>query len=81
MATDLQRLARISSDTRSHAVFRRYYCTECRSIWESAEASRTFYESLLSAKDEADELKRQVAMLRFMLANEKRHHAIGDIAA
>lgn len=54
---------------------RRNYCTACGQIWESVELPRPFVRSLLALEEELEEQRRQVAMLKFLLASERKAKA------
>ncbi len=54
---------------------RRNYCTACGQIWESVELPRAFLQSLLALEEELEEQRRQVAMLKFLLASERKAKA------
>ena len=53
---------------------RRHYCLACRNIWQSMELPRAFIEQLLeqrrAAEEEGERLRREIAVLRFALANQ-----------
>ncbi len=56
---------------------RKNYCTACGQIWSSLELPQTFVASLLKMEEELEEQRRQVAMLKFLLANERKTKADG----
>lgn len=51
---------------------RKNYCTACGQIWASVELPQTFVAGLLKLEEELEEQRRQVAMLKFLLANERK---------
>jgi hypothetical protein len=50
------------------------YCQGCGEVWASVEAPLTLLEDLLRAEEKLQESKRQLAMLRLLLARD-RHAA------
>lgn len=62
-----------ADDTPRVAQLKRY-CERCGEIWESVEAPRTLVDELLQVQTRLDEAKRQLAMLRLLLARD-RHDA------
>jgi hypothetical protein len=50
----------------------RWYCVSCTSIWETIELPAAFVEQLLQHRDEVEHLKRQLALLRLLVAKSRR---------
>jgi hypothetical protein len=52
--------------------FRRRYCLDCRSIWPSVELPVEFVERLLMSRVACEELRRDIARLKFLLAQQRQ---------
>jgi hypothetical protein len=72
IAGDAEMIRQLSTAADPRGFFGRYYCLECRSIWRSVELPVEFVESLLAQRPKAEELKREIALLRFWLANQRQ---------
>ncbi len=68
--TQLSRTVRPGDVT--EGFFRQNYCTACGHIWSSVELPSAYLEELLKLEGELEEQRRQVAMLKFLLANERQ---------
>ena len=66
----------------SAAHSRRYYCLQCRAIWQSLELPASQWEAALARAEQVEELQRQVAMLRFLLASlrQQQEQALLSVA-
>jgi hypothetical protein len=72
IAGDAEMIRQLSTAADPRGFFGRYYCLECRSIWRSVELPVEFVESLLAQRPKLEELKREIALLRFWLANQRQ---------
>ncbi len=54
---------------------RRHYCLRCQGIWQSVEVPATFLNELRSYGQRIEELHRQIAVLRFLLASLRQQRA------
>ena len=72
IAADAEMIGRLSSSADPRGFFRRYYCLECRAIWRSVELPVEFVESLLAGRSRLEDLKREITLLRFLTAQERR---------
>jgi hypothetical protein len=48
------------------------YCGACGEIWESVEAPAALWRDLLQLPDKLEDARRQLAMLRLLLARDRR---------
>jgi hypothetical protein len=48
------------------------YCEHCGEVWDAVEAPLSLLEELLHVEEKLHESKRQLAMLRLLLARERR---------
>jgi hypothetical protein len=69
---DEELIRQLSSSADPRGFFGRYYCLGCRSLWRSVELPVEFLESLLACRPKLEELKREIARLRFVLANQRQ---------
>ena len=51
---------------------RRNYCTACGHIWASIELPQAFVQELVQLDAVIEEQTRQIAMVKFLLANERK---------
>lgn len=72
MADDTELSRPLRAGEATEGFFRRNYCTGCGHIWESIELPQSFVQSLLELETELEEQRRQVAMLKFLLASERK---------
>jgi hypothetical protein len=72
MAGDEELIGRLSSSADPRGFFRRQYCLACRAIWRSVELPVEFVEGLLGKGIKLEELRREITLLRFLLANQRR---------
>src|SRR5262245_39487892 len=72
-AADEEMIGQLSSSAVPRGFFRRYYCLECRAIWRSVELPVEFVESLLAGRSRLEELKREMTLLRFLAAQQRRN--------
>lgn len=75
LAGDAARLAPLSPLDDAQAFHRKLYCLECRAIWEAVELPAEELAALLEARDQLEEARRQMAMLRLLLAKERQAQA------
>ncbi len=55
---------------------RKYRCEQCQTQWDSFELPASFVEELRVARKCLVDAQRRVAMLRLLLASERRQHAL-----
>lgn len=68
MASDAESLITLGTG-QPPALRRGYYCLQCRGIWQSVEVPADYLDSLRDYGPRIEELQRQIAVLRFMLAS------------
>jgi hypothetical protein len=81
LASDEELIEQLSSSADPRGLFRRHYCLACRGIWRSVQLPQEFVEQLLSFRPKIDDLKREIALLRFLLAHHRRTGTLLDEAA
>ncbi len=62
LVSDAQRLRQLTQQV--HGVYHRYFCQECREVWEAVEVPWEVLEQLLEDRAEKDQLLHQLALLR-----------------
>src|SRR5690606_11599810 len=72
LADDAELSRPLRAGEATEGFFRRNYCTSCGHIWDSVELPQSFVQSLLALEEELEEQRRQVAMLKFLLASERK---------
>jgi hypothetical protein len=72
MAGDEAHLARLSPQDEVQAFRRKLYCVECRAIWQSLELPEEALADLLAARDALEDARRQIAMLRLLIAQQRQ---------
>jgi hypothetical protein len=77
LAEDAELSRPLRAGEATEGFFRRNYCTACGHIWESVELPQPFVQSLLALEEELEEQRRQVAMLKFLLASERKARSEG----
>lgn len=60
---------------------RRHYCLECREIWDSVQVPVEYLQRLLEQVERTDDLDREVASLKFVLAQDRRQQQLLERAA
>jgi hypothetical protein len=60
---------------------RRHYCLTCREIWDSVQVPVDYLQDLLAVVQQADDLRREIAGLKFLLAQDRRQEACFERAA
>src|SRR5438874_156416 len=73
IAGDGEMIGQLSSSADPCGFFRRYYCLECRAIWRSVELPVEFVEGLMAGRPRLEELKREITLLRFLVAQQRRN--------
>jgi hypothetical protein len=77
---DVGQRIRPLADCRDPQGFRRQlYCTECGEIWSSIELPQDFITRLLADREALEDARRQIAVLRYYLA-QARHASAGATA-
>lgn len=74
MSADVAMLAAPLASDEPQPFRRKLYCTECRSIWESLELPQEYVQQLHQTREELEDARRQLAMLRFLRASEKHEN-------
>jgi hypothetical protein len=72
IAGDEELIGRLSCSADPRGFFRRQYCLACRAIWRSVELPVEFVEGLLAKGPKLEELKREITLLRFLVANQRQ---------
>ncbi len=72
IAGDEAMIGQLSSTADPRGFFRRCYCLHCREIWRSVELPVEFVEGLLATRPKLEEQKREITLLRFLLANQRQ---------
>lgn len=72
LAGDDEMIQQLATVADPQGYFQRHYCLRCRAIWRSVELPVEFVESLLAYRPKLEDLKRDVTLLRFLLANERQ---------
>src|SRR5438876_8965709 len=73
IAGDGEMIGQLSFSADPRGFFRRYYCLECRAIWRSVELPVEFVERLLADRPRLENLKREITLLRFLVAQQRRN--------
>ena len=81
MAKDAEMIGQLASSADPSGYFRRHYCQQCRAIWRSVQLPVAFVERLSACRPIVEELKIEIAMLRFMLAEQRAEAVNGERAA
>lgn len=71
MSDDSRRLRRIRPGA-PEGYSRRLYCLACSQIWGSVELPEEYIHQLLGQSKEIEELRRELAMARLLLAKEQQ---------
>ncbi len=72
LAEETQRLREVAQQVQGLA--HRYYCQECRAIWQAVEVPAELLQQLLAAQEENHQLRHQLAMLRLLAAQQEQAH-------
>ncbi len=76
LATEAERLQQLAEQARG--VAHRYYCEECRAIWQAVEVPEKLLRDLLSSREENHQLRHQIAMLRLLAVQGGQADASSD---
>jgi hypothetical protein len=71
LAADEAHLVALSPLDELLAFRRRLYCLECGAIWDSLELPTEVVTELLAARDGLEDARRQIAMLRLLIAKDR----------
>lgn len=77
MADEGQRLRQLAEQVQGLA--HRYYCENCRAIWQAVEVPEELLQRLLAAQEENRKLRHQVAMLRLLAAQAESPDQPGTV--
>ena len=69
VAEDQQMLRQLADEGDPPGFLRRHYCLRCQLIWNSLQLPVDFVQELLGTREQVDQLQREIALLRYLLAN------------
>jgi hypothetical protein len=72
LAEDIERIEPISAGEAPQGFRRQYYCVECQQIWPAVELPWELVSGLLSDRQALEDARRQIALLRYFLAQARR---------
>lgn len=72
---EAERIGPVALDSDPQGLRQRWYCVSCTSIWETIELPAAFVARLLEHREEVEHLKRQLALLRLLVAKSRRETA------
>ena len=72
LANDQAHLMPLSSQDDVEVFRRQLYCLSCRAIWEAVELPSATLRQLVAVRDELEDVRRQLAMLRLLAAQQRQ---------